>query len=149
MPTPATTPVTMLLLHSALQGSGNCTTHAQSGRLVMKINQYVSCLTPRCDHETWQKSVGRCTLRRNKEAAAPDHVRKELYMIPSHKRSAVSETSPARQENGAPSIRRGIAETVRGWLSALYLPSEAPQRNEKHQPNEADEIRLHGLGVRW
>ena len=69
-------------------------------------------------------------------------------MIPSHKRAALSETSTARQESAAPSDRRGIAEIVRGWLSALYVPSEASQR-KKHRPNEADEIRLHGVGVRW
>ena len=78
-------------------------------------------------------------------------------MIPTHKHPALSETSFASQENGALPIRRGRAQIVREdaihairrWLSAFYLPSEASQKNEKHQPNEPDEIRLHGMGVRW
>jgi hypothetical protein len=34
-------------------------------------------------------------------------------------------------------------------LAALYGSPDASRRNTDCQPTEADQIRLHGLGVRW
>ena len=47
------------------------------------------------------------------------------------------------------------AEAIRGakaidrCLNAFYLPMEAQERKRKCSPDDADAIRLHGLGVRW
>ena len=79
-------------------------------------------------------------------------------MIPSRKRSSLSEANAVPRQTGAswqraadlvgePAIR--AAKGMWRWFSALYLPDEARQGNDKNPPNEADQIRLHGLGVRW
>lgn len=46
-------------------------------------------------------------------------------------------------------------EVVRGagavdrCLDAFYLPMEAQEQKARCKPDNADPIRLHGLGVRW
>lgn len=43
---------------------------------------------------------------------------------------------------------RGVRAIDRG-MDAFYLPMEAQEQKKRCRPDEADAIRLHGLGVRW
>lgn len=43
---------------------------------------------------------------------------------------------------------RGVRAVDR-CLDAFYLPAEAQEQKKKCSPDEADAIRLHGMGVRW
>ena len=73
-------------------------------------------------------------------------------MIPNRKRAALSRANPASTLGEADISDENAIRTVKAisrWLAALYGSPDASRRNTDCQPTEADQIRLHGLGVRW